>query len=494
MNNNTWESVNGTVTSPAEEPSHVWDGDKNGPERPYMHDYSQTLTMKLFMAIPDGKGGSYVFINFDETLNLIKQIDFLTVGIPKIIYLVGWNYLGHDDKYPAWDVVNPHLCASESTDAAEDLNRLIKEARAYNTTVSLHINSTDAYLDSPLWDTYKENDLISRRDGKEFVTGTWNNKSAYQVNYKNTWESGMYKKNVDSLLKMLPEVKKSGTIHSDAFVCRYSDQSTLADEQAARRQMIRYWRDLGIDLTGEFIASSTGDVKETHDGNNALGAGLIGLMPYAWHLYQSEEFWHSRPASLLAAGSIRSGIVWSCPKDEVIAFLYGQSMQGENILTKAGVRGAPFGWEDIFIKEFCLGTLLYVYQNKFANVSISGSGDDRSLLKEGNLVAKYSSVLEERIIHKDGILIRQGNDVFAPVVWIKDAPAVIAYSESGYSDRTWTFLPEWSGIKSADISKITKNGLEKVASDVKILDERTIDLTLKANEAVLIVPKMGLNQ
>jgi hypothetical protein len=37
---------------------------------------------------------------------------------------------------------------------------LIKEAKAYHTTISLHINMIDAYKDSPLWD--------GRRDPQHF--------------------------------------------------------------------------------------------------------------------------------------------------------------------------------------------------------------------------------------------------------------------------------------------------------------------------------------
>lgn len=37
---------------------------------------------------------------------------------------------------------------------------LIREARAYNTTISLHINMVDAFEESPLWDTYTKMILL----------------------------------------------------------------------------------------------------------------------------------------------------------------------------------------------------------------------------------------------------------------------------------------------------------------------------------------------
>ena len=71
------------------------------PERPYMLEYDRAMMMKLFLARPDGKGGSNVGLTFSEVLEVIKGMDVLSRGIPKIVYLVGWQYEGHDWKYPA---------------------------------------------------------------------------------------------------------------------------------------------------------------------------------------------------------------------------------------------------------------------------------------------------------------------------------------------------------------------------------------------------------
>ena len=467
--------------------STPYDGDMQGvPERPYLHDYSQTLTMKLYLATPIDKDNSAVRLRFDEALDLIKQIDGLTVGIPKIIYLVGWNYMGHDDRYPAWNVVNPNLCWSGSTDAAGDLNRLIREARGYNTTVSLHLNSTDAYEDSPLWDLYTKNDLICKRDGEYLISGSYNGKDCYKIVYQNAWNSGIYKKQVDDLLSMLPELKLSGTIHSDAFSCRVSDQSTLEEEQAARRQMIRYWRDCGIDLTSEHMFSSLpGDEEDSKNGNSVESTGLVGLIPYTWRLTQSDELWFNRPSSLLTHGTF--------PKDggridDETAFLYGCSMHGEELFSKEGIEGAAPGWDVKFINQFCLQTLCYTYLNQFGNVSISGAPGSRTLLKEENVAVRYSEDVDKRCIWKDGFLLRRGNDVFIPLSWEKDFPAVIAYSEEGYTGREWTFLPDWEGVDSVDIYRMSKSGMQLLSSKVPIGSERKIALTLAPNQGVVILP------
>lgn len=119
----------------------------------------------------------------------IRATDNLSLGIPKVVYLVGWQYNGHDDKYPAFFDANPLLKRDCDQTALESLRWLMREARKYHTTVSLHINMTDAYDDSPLWNEYVEHDLISKNaDGSLKVIGEYNNRKAYQINYQREWE------------------------------------------------------------------------------------------------------------------------------------------------------------------------------------------------------------------------------------------------------------------------------------------------------------------
>ena len=77
------------------------------------YDYTKTMMMKLFMARPDGRGGSVVECDVERAMAIVRQVDALTLGVPKIIYLVGWQFDGHDDKYPAFDEVNPALKRQE---------------------------------------------------------------------------------------------------------------------------------------------------------------------------------------------------------------------------------------------------------------------------------------------------------------------------------------------------------------------------------------------
>ena len=62
------------------------------PERFYMNPYHQMQVMKIMLSMPDGKGGTNVYYSFEQVLSVIKQIDAVSRGLPKIIFLVGWQY------------------------------------------------------------------------------------------------------------------------------------------------------------------------------------------------------------------------------------------------------------------------------------------------------------------------------------------------------------------------------------------------------------------
>ncbi len=493
-----WESVNGIVNHPMEEPKEPWDGDRLGPERPYVRRYDQILTMKMMLAYQDlnDRTKSDVVLRFDEALERIKLVDALTLGIPKLIYLVGWNSLGHDDKFPDWSVVNPFLCRPGSNDPVGDLRWLMQEAQKYHTTVSLHLNSSDAYEDSPLWQELLDNDIIGRRNGELYCYGEWSGKKVYQVVYKHVWEKGFYKQWVDDLLTMLPELKLAGSVHSDAFLCRWTDQSSYHEEEAARRQMMRYWRDCGMDLTTEFMYGGGEEIGQDMDyipaltANHVESSGLIGLQAYAWHLAQTEDRWFSRPASLLAGGGFphyENAFVEE-PEAAVTAFLYGCNMQGEDIFLD-GCRKGTDEWQTDFRCRFCTTTAMYVYLNQFANSEFMRiPGSCAIVLKKlGDVVARYEEDPRKRTIHKSGKLIRRGNDVFVPAAWISEYPAVVAYSETGYRDGNWALQADWNSVHSADVYDVSAAGPVLLEAALPISDG-TVTLSLNPKQAVLIVP------
>ncbi len=460
-----------------------YDGEQIGkPEREYIHDYTKTLLMKIFVSEPSATAGiSNVSMNFEQILQLIKELDELTRQIPKILYLVGWQYNGHDDKYPAFFEVNPLLKRACDRDARESLIWLMEEAFQYHTTVSLHINMTDAYEDSPLWETYTSNDLIAKKDnGELFNIGEWGHfikKTAYQVNYSKEWESGYAKKRIDRLLDYLP-IKRAGTIHCDAFFARASLDTSLDSEKEAKRKIIRYFRDCGVDLTTEFLHGTNGDRAETYtDGNDS---GVLGLIPCIWHFNQSQEDYMKRPASLITGAGINKDLLYG--DDEGIDFLFGKSMYGEDTFFNQKDRyGLNPDWEREFKKQFCQQTLLWAYQNQVARKELKGQGDQRILYYEDGLVAD----LNRKLIQHKEVILREDNDVFVPVIW-KNKQEIIAYSLHGYTDKLWHLPSEFNLANEVLISDISSNGLVKRRSQ-RIINH-CVQLSLEPEQMIVIQP------
>jgi hypothetical protein len=265
----------------ANEPSgerYDWTKTK-APERPWLLPYHQTLVMKLFLCEKDPDGGAKkVYLTFEQALEVIEKLDNITCGIPKIVYLVGWQYDGHDSKYPSWAEVNARLKRAQDETAVDSLRWLMVEARKHHTIVSLHINMFDAYEDSPLWATYVEHDIVAKdTDGNVIFGEIQGGQRTTRISYTQEWKLGFAQKRIDDLLDMLPELVQAKTIHLDAFHGARPEAwdepispllgTTREQEAATQRKIVRYWRDLGLDVTTE-----------------GTSEGLIGLVPMAWHV------------------------------------------------------------------------------------------------------------------------------------------------------------------------------------------------------------------
>jgi hypothetical protein len=155
------------------------------PETPWLRDYSQIYQSGLFLCERDGDGAiKKVYLTFEQALDAMRKIDNLTLGIPKIIFLVGWQFNGHDSGYPSWSVVNEHLKRPQDATALDSLKWLMVSAREYHTTVTLHINMFDAYRDSPLWKVYDESNIIIKDAHGEPIEGPrYDDMQSYQISY-----------------------------------------------------------------------------------------------------------------------------------------------------------------------------------------------------------------------------------------------------------------------------------------------------------------------
>lgn len=366
----------------------------------FAHDYTRCMMMKLKMADPDRKGGSIIHCNCEKALEIIKQTDNITLGVKKIIYLVGWQYNGHDDKYPAFFQVNEGIKRKCDDTALDSLLWLIKEAKKYNTTVSVHINFADAYEDSPLFDDFvKAGALIRNVFGKPAKIEKYNGKPCYKVSYKEEWESGLFQKRVDKILQMLP-IEDAGTVHVDNFQCYVNQKPFVSakDMQSYRDKMISYLAAKGVDVTSEFTYREgkqtallygriTRDVTPTK-----YPMALLDKIPAVWWVDKmtKQEYFDYYPQRYCGG----------LPKNKKMRkMLYG-NIHGEELWLKDN-------WQGEFVKEFYTVNLPFFYLANKQKTRF-GKGNKSIEYEDGTI-----SYQDGRIVC-DGVIIKDKDFVFIP--------------------------------------------------------------------------------
>jgi hypothetical protein len=411
-----------------------YDWHKTGqPERPWFHKYDQSVVMKIFLAERTDQGkGCKVHQTFEQALEVIERLDRITCGAPKIVYLVGWQYNGHDSKYPAWGEVNHRLKRAQDATALESLKWLMREGKKRNTVVSLHINALDAYEDSPLWQEYLEKDIIAKSKAGAPLKGiVWSGLQSYPLSYAREWETGCARRRIDGLLKMLPELKEAHTIHVDAFhtypplpgesqVPGFKGISPFLgygpeQECAAQRKTLRYFRDWGLDVTSE------------HSSGGRLDP-FVGLQPMAW--------------------------IYEPPAPDIPSRLYCGSPMRAEVEIDTDPKRLPG-----LLEQFCLKAAPEIWANHW---------------RENHHDQPPTSADLQRIV--------QGNDSCLPLVW-KTQPTVLAYSHGGYERKTWK-LADWMDVKTVNLTNVTVDDLTPVGSaEVK---DGEVTLTLAPGQAVMI--------
>lgn len=410
------------------------------------YDYTRTLMLKLDLAIPDPEIGCKVMCTFDQALEIVKQIDRMTPGYTKVLYLVGWQYNGHDDRYPEFFEVNGQLKSPGDATARDSLLRLVEESKKYNTVISYHINISDAYQESALWPEYMANDLILLgRNGQPKVTGVWGGRNAYQVRLAQEWESGYFQKRVDRLLELLP-IEEAGTVHIDAFFVRRGRHTPIAREKAARRKMIEYFNSRGVEVTSEFIYREQNSGLRLHWGPS----DTIGLIPAFWNPVLSPREILKYPAALVGYGEQCAALT---PYKSLEWLIYG-NLHGEDILLD---HEKP-AWAQQFLKRFITYTVPHYYLNQFQRQKMCGVGQSRRLCHSGGVVSR----VDGHRIEQNGRVLKRGNDLCLPEVIRPNS--YLAYSESG-GEQTW-----YLAGKIANIRRLTPDGVSDQVERVQIIN------------------------
>jgi hypothetical protein len=443
---------------------------------PQKHRYDKTLTLKLFMsqALFDGKlkrkdnGKSELFLTCEQALDVIRRINNLSAGIPKIIYLVGWQYNGHDSGYPAWFEGNMAIKRPGDVNALESIKWLMKEASKYNATVSLHLNMFDSYEDSPLWVEYVKNDVIAKNADGSLRACEW----GYPVSYAQEWKTGLAQRRIDSICKILP-LTDAGTVHIDAFhswppvpvadgkggyridltpgpISPFLEYS-IADETEAQRNIFRYWASKGIDVTSEGVDF----LRET---------AFDGYQPMAWWFGGGLRYYLNWPASYYCGGQDNSE--WGK--------LFGTSMHGEDIVKNDCVHLSGFK------QEFCLKTVIWYFLNRLDRLYVVNTKDYKTVRFSSDVKTILSG--GQYKITQGKRILAENDDIFMPALWLNNY-SIIAYSRNGYENKIWILPDHWKRVTAVKATRVTDNGNEYLG----VIKINSCELTLSEGKDEMIL-------
>jgi hypothetical protein len=432
---------------------------------PYVHEYDQMLTYKI--AVDYCPTSEMPALNADKVLDVIIKMDHLTRGIPKMVYLVGWQYRGHDTGYPSFSQVNEALKRPGDSSALESLRWLIRQGPKYNTLVSLHVNFSDVYLDdNPLGPVYKDRDIIVRWGNGDYHEGyNWCDHMAYRAsNYRN-WNQGTFQnEQIDPLFGLIPELQASGSLHPDAWYNTsdpYYGISDEADCMAMREMTVWVRQQYNVDLTTEF------------DRRRPKNVDFVLYHPLLWHFAWDER---TPPDPMQIPSYFQTGAnakTWSSGAETVQSKFFGEIGSYEDKISRD-----PVNLHGVLM-EFATRTLPWYFLNRKLRVSFDGNS---ARFTEG-IVSEYPG----RYTIKSGqSYLQNGDDVFIPAQW-KANDEIIAYSKNGYSKREWPLPDGWKDILQADVYQITSGGHQLKQKNVRIR-HNLFKLSLAPDEAVFIVP------
>jgi len=387
---------------------------------PFRHDYSQGLTYKIFCA--DKAYPDQNLVTFEDALRIMRVIHDVTGGLEQVVYLVGWQFDGHDSKYPSWAEVNPRLKRPQDPDARASFCWLAEEAKTLNAGVSVHINMSDAYETSPLWKEYRENGLIILgKDGQPRKAGVWGGEQSYLVDKVKEWRSGLAKTRIDALVALLPFLRESGSVHIDAF--------GLIGKNEELRQAVYgifdYWRNMGIDVTTEYF-----DFE------------LVGRLPMVYHLNLSEENRVKYPATVICGGgdgcnqrhaAKPSG--WAQLPEAGCLYEEAWGVSIDHDLGASGAKG--------IVGKLCTRTLPWYFLNRHLALSYEDRAEDYHVTFSAGVETAVRKSDRHLTIHENGRVLVDGGDVFMPALWTKTGEWFV-YSRGG-GTRTWPAPDAWRG-------------------------------------------------
>jgi len=382
--------------------------------------YRKTISYKLFLSWKEG----LLVTNFDQAREMIRAISNVADGLPQLVYMAGWQFQGHDDKYPSVSQV------CNRAGGPYRLAKLVNESwEKYNTLVSYHINIDDAYTDSPDWDP-------------SYMTAvSWDpsdSSGAFGVIHTLDWERGHFVRRLQEMLDLVP-VRQ--TLHVDnTRICNTYNRDIdnigeLEELVCGLLPMSQWLKERGISLTTE--------------GTN--GMPIDGTLIFSG--------WYHYDCGIMGRQILHRKMVGGGPGrhfGELCAMDYAL---GSNIHVDFGHLRQEFVvsfLEDFrgMVDRIYLGSLLYLYflERELTVCRVEGPEKMHMEYSDGTSVDITSR--HTMTVTKGDMTIAKDNDTRC----IPLGDAMFIYSTVG-DRQTFMLPPEWRG-KAIDIVLLTKDGPE----------------------------------
>ncbi|MHC1764014.1 MAG: endo-alpha-N-acetylgalactosaminidase family protein [Verrucomicrobiia bacterium] len=455
-------------TMPPLQAQVVFLSDQNGDGRTDLSDYRLWVNRRLpdtdplyrthiWYKILNQEPTAGVRSTFKQAEEIIRAVHHVTDGLPQMIYLVGWQYEGHDTGYPAMDKVNTAIGGEAGLRALINVSK-----EDYNTLISYHCNIDDTYPGRPAYDP-------------TIVADNGNISHCLDV------ESGKIFRRLEAMMRVAPVER---TIHFDnaRITSRVAAQGIgiLEELECGLRPIDAYLKARGITMTTE--------------GQNGIPIALPGLFSAIWHYdppLSSMQIWHRK---LMGGGwgshmgpqtRFELGLGSSIHQD--VSYLpVDREALGEEVWKKHfswmnGPRGLTVSftkdWDDL-VERIYLGTLLYqFYLERELTAVYEVPGGVRQVYNNGEVVAENAN--NHLHVTLGEVTVADDDERFIP-----RGGAIYAYSVAG-SEREWRLPAEFRG-KSLKAYSLSKDG-RGPSPTFKVESDR-IRLKLLPRTPVKIVP------
>jgi len=367
-------------------------------------------------------------LKFEEVLQRIKEFAAQTDSAAYVMYLLGWQYEGHDSGYPSVDKVNENLGGFNA------LVNLIEEARKYNVNVTFYDNYDDSYPNHPGWDP----DVICRDpQGQLIKGGVWEGNQSYLISsYKYVMKNGLDR--VRFTLDTYPvqgayfiDVLSGGFNGGRKYDFNPESPAGAVKNLEGKLRIIEEFNKRGVDIaTEDFTGYFVGHVGTfgniiAFDNVYFANEESIPFIPFVYHSKTSY------------------GMKISDRSKNLRRFIYGH--RAEKFTNKRSVFMPADYILDHLPKQKLYGKAMKAYEKTGTMESVIY--EDGSIVEVDIVADTYSVTLE------DGFVIARDYTSFVPV----EKNMIMACSRDGGPLR-YTLPKNWNDPKNIAVWKLNADG------------------------------------